>query len=294
MTTIEIINVFSAGAGGGNPAPIVVDADGMSDREMQEVAQYTGHESAFVLRPDSQDSADFVFRFWVPNHEMEMCGHATVAATWLLAQTGRLVGDRVAIRTKSGIVDARISRDGARLIVEISQPAGRLESVDDSMATVIAEVLGISQDALAPYPIQNATTSRTKTLIPLRDVQTLNGLTPQLARIERLCEDLNSTGLYPYAINNGEAQLFEARQFPKSSGYPEDAATGIAAAALTFGLLKNGLLTAPQSQVTIRQGFAMGKPSQIKVTLRFSDGQAIGCWLTGSAERSVDSGNPAR
>lgn len=66
MTTMEIINVFSAGAGGGNPAPIVLDADGMSDRDMQEVAQYTGHESAFVLRPDPQDSADFAFRFWVP------------------------------------------------------------------------------------------------------------------------------------------------------------------------------------------------------------------------------------
>lgn len=133
MTTIEIINVFSAGAGGGNPPPIVLDADGMSDRDMQEVAQYTGHESAFVLRPDPQDSADFAFRFWVPNHEMETCGHAIVAATCLLAQTGRLVRDRVSIRTKSGIVDARISRDGARIIVEISQPAGRIESVDDSI-----------------------------------------------------------------------------------------------------------------------------------------------------------------
>jgi PhzF family phenazine biosynthesis protein len=154
-------------------------------------------------------------------------------------------------------------------------------------------VLGIGKNALAPYPIQNATTSRTKTLIPLLDVQALNSLKPQLARIEQLCEDLNSTGLYPYAVNKGEAQLFEARQFPKSSGYPEDAATGIAATALTFGLLKNGLLTAPQSPVTIRQGFAMGKPSQIKVTLRYSDGQPIGCWLTGSAERSVAPRTPA-
>lgn len=78
-----------------------------------------------------------------------MCGHATVAATWLLAQTGRLVRDRVSIRTKSGIVDAQISRDGGRIIVEISQPAGRIESVDDSMAGVITEVqIGIVIDSL--------------------------------------------------------------------------------------------------------------------------------------------------
>ena len=39
-------------------------------------------------------------------------------------------------------------------------------------------------------------------------------------------------------------QIFDARQFPRASGYPEDAATGIAASALSFGLLDNGMVEA--------------------------------------------------
>jgi PhzF family phenazine biosynthesis protein len=54
----------------------------MSDLETQQIAQTYGHESGFVL-PPLGSGCDFEFRFWVPNHEMVMCGHATVGAVWL-------------------------------------------------------------------------------------------------------------------------------------------------------------------------------------------------------------------
>ena len=48
---VRFVRVFAAGPDGGNPAPIVVDAAGMSDAQMQEVASTYGHESGFVLPP---------------------------------------------------------------------------------------------------------------------------------------------------------------------------------------------------------------------------------------------------
>jgi predicted PhzF superfamily epimerase YddE/YHI9 len=84
--------------------------------------------------------------------------------------------------------------------------------------------------------------------------------------------------LYPYAPSDPDEQVFDARQFPRSSGYPEDAATGIAAAALAFGLLKDGLVEqSPTRVIRVRQGRAMGRPSEI--VLRFSD--EYGLWLGG-------------
>ncbi len=78
--------------------------------------------------------------------------------------------------------------------------------------------------------------------------------------------------------------MFDARQFPKSSGYPEDAATGIAAAALAFGLLDNGLVEATERPIRVRQGRAMGRPSEITVRFRGGGAAAVqGCWLDGSA-----------
>ena len=74
--TVQLVSVFPAGPHGGNPAPVVIDAAGLSDGDMQGIARTYGHESGFVLpAPDGSD-CDFLFRFWVPNHEMPMCGWA--------------------------------------------------------------------------------------------------------------------------------------------------------------------------------------------------------------------------
>ena len=273
---IALVSVFAAGPGGGNPAPVVVDAAGLSSTEMRAVAAAYGHESVFVLPPD-RSGCDFTFRFFVPNHEMEMCGHATLGAVWLLGRLGRLPGTDIRIATLSGVVEAHAAPAG----IEISQPRGKLDPLpdEDQSTGEILAVLGIDRTALALQPIWNASTSRVKTLIPLKSVAILDGLRPDFGRIERVCERIGSTGLYPFAVSgNG---TFDARQFPKFSGYPEDAATGIAAAALAFGLLDSGQATARQP-VRVRQGRAMGRPSEIRVRFQVdSVGTVQGCWLGG-------------
>lgn len=276
--------MFAAGPDGGNPAPIVIDAAGMSDAEMQRVAQVYGHESGFVLPPPQGSGCDFEFRFFVPNHEMSMCGHATVGAVWLLAKLGKLRGDRVSIWTRSGQVEARVETFSRQdILVEVSQPEGRVELLPNApgIEADILDVLGIDAGDLATLPIQNARTSRVKTLVPLKSVSILDGLKPDFGRIEQLCARIDSTGLYPYAMSDRIAQIVDARQFPSSSGYPEDAATGIAAAALSFGLLENGLVEPSVRPITIRQGRAMKRPSEISVRFNLEGGRANGCWLGG-------------
>jgi len=281
---VDLVSVFAAVPHGGNPAPIVADAAGMSDADMQAVAAAYGHESGFVLPAPAGSDCDFAFRFWVPNHEMEMCGHATVGAVWLLNRLGRLPRDHVAIWTLSGRVDARVAGAGTpEAQVEITQPQGQVEALPDAgrVEAEILSVLGITSNELAPLPIQNACTSRVKTMVPLKSVAVLDGLRPDFRRMETICEQIGSTGLYPYAPADLAGKVFNARQFPKSSGYPEDAATGIAAAALAFGLLENGLVAAGEQPIRVRQGRAMGRPSEITVRFRIDAGQVRGCWVGG-------------
>jgi PhzF family phenazine biosynthesis protein len=280
---IHLVSVFAAGPGGGNPAPIVADALGMTDAEMRAVAASHGHESAFVLPPPAGSACDFALRFWVPKHEMEMCGHATVGAVWLLDRLGRLPRSNISIVTLSGVVEARVDEGGTeRAVVEISQPKGEVMALDaEKSVEEILSVLGITARDLAPLPIRNARTSRVKTLIPLKSGAILDALQPDFARIETCCERIDSTGLYPFAVS--DPGIFDARQFPKSSGYPEDAATGIAAAALAFGLLEDGLVAASSQPILVRQGRAMGRPSEIQVRFRTGkDGVVSGCWLGGA------------
>jgi PhzF family phenazine biosynthesis protein len=279
---VRFVSVFSAGPGGGNPVPVVVDATGMSDREMRDVARGFGHESTFVLPPPAGSGCEFALRYWVPHHEMSMCGHATVGTPWLLARLGMLGGDRMSIWTPRGPVTAHIVDAGDDGLVEITQPRGWVEPVRDADVPEILSVLGITADELAPLPLQNACTSRVKTLVPVASVSVLDDLCPDFGRIRQVCDRVDSTGLYPYAPSDLVRQVFDARQFPRSSGYPEDPATGVAAAALSFGLLHNGLVEATDRPILVRQGRAMGRPSQISLRFAMTDGQVDGCWLGGS------------
>ena len=218
MTAVELVSVFTRDGSGGNPCPIVLDAHGMSAADMQEVARRYGHESGFVLRSENEDH-DFAFRFFVPNHEMEMCGHATIGALWLLARHGRISADSVRISTRSGMVTGFIRRDDdGEADVEITQPAGKTVPLTPAQSDDVLQALGIGSEAVSDLPLCNASTSRVKTLIPIKSPDALNALAPSVQAVEAVCNRIGSTGLYPYAVVERASRLFEARQFPRSSG----------------------------------------------------------------------------
>ncbi|WBO21814.1 PhzF family phenazine biosynthesis protein [Sphingomonas abietis] len=285
---IHVVSVFGAGPAGGNPAPIILDADALPDSEMQAITRQYGHEAGFVLQAQEGSGCDLALRFWVPNHEVAMCGHATVGAVWLLDALGRLPTSSLSISTASGIVRATVTHEGsADRIVRVSQPVGEVQEIaNPEFLAEVGSVLGLQATDLASFPVQNARTSRVKTLIPMADEGVLDRLAPDFARMEALCDRVNSTGMYPYAVVNPTLQVFAARQFPRSSGYPEDAATGIAAAALAFGLLANGLVEASDRDIVIRQGWAMGRPSEIRVNFEMKDGAVSACWIGGKVTLS--------
>ena len=116
----------------------------------------------------------------------------------------------------------------------------------------------------------NSSVARPKTLIPVKSADLLHAATgPQNAtKFQQMCESIDSTGLYLY--DSSTMNNIECRQFPKSSGYAEDPATGIAAGALAASLFRRRQhlnSNDEASTTTICQGTAMGRPSQIKVKI---------------------------
>lgn len=282
MPAVEQVDVFCVGSHGGNPAPVVLDADRLTAEEMRGIAAECGHEAGFVLPPSDKRKADLQYRFFVPLAEMDMCGHGTLGTTWLLAHKGKLKPGEVRVETKSGIVRCRISETGE---VAISQPPATISVVDPRYRAAILDVLGVAERDALDLPILNATTSRTKTLVPLTSPITLNALKPDFSRLKSLCETIGSTGLYPFACDFEDERTYHARQFPAASGFPEDAATGVAATALFYGLKQWGLIGTRRT-IRVRQGDAMGRPSRMAVTLADNSDPRAGCWLTGEVRLS--------
>lgn len=282
MSEVHVVEVFKSSQGGGNPAPIVIDAVGLDAEEMMSIARAHGHESGFVFPATSGN--DYRFRFFVPRHEMSMCGHATIGTTWLLYTLGKLESRHLSIETLSGNVSVQIhGEEGEQPFIEISQPAGVVSPLNKpGLRDQIIQAIGLEPEDILDLPFLNSATSRVKTLIPVKSPERLDAASPDSARIEALCEDINSTGFYLFCAHPGKPRQFDSRQFPKASGYPEDAATGIAATALAFGLLEYEMIKPDAASMLIHQGRAMGRPSDIHVRFDLDENaMPRGCFVGG-------------
>jgi PhzF family phenazine biosynthesis protein len=119
---VEVIQtrVFAAGRNGGNPCPVVAVADGLSDGEMQNLARRFSLDTAFILRPRVKD-VDIRVRYFVPDHEMGVSGHATIAAITVLLQNKASCPRSLKIATSTGVFEATWIRDGSRYVITLGQ-----------------------------------------------------------------------------------------------------------------------------------------------------------------------------
>jgi PhzF family phenazine biosynthesis protein len=255
--------VFADGPGGGNPAPVVFGAEDWGTERMRLAAEKFGHETVFVLPP--RDGGEVRLRYFVPHHEMEMCVHATVAATVVLARAGRLTLNPSPVETPLGTRHVTWdTADGTATVEQFAPTFGpEITDLDQVLAA-----LCLPAGALGTGPVRSVSTARPKLMVPVRDQDILDGLDPDYELLWTACEQLDVTGCYPFVRDHEGAA---ARQFPLRAGYPEDPATGVAACAL-------GAYLADPAQpgwhrFSISQGRAMGRPSLIIAEALVEDGQ---------------------
>ena len=276
-----VFDVFAEGPGGGNPCPVVPAADGLDAARMQRIAADHGLESVFLLTP-TVAGAQVRMRYFVPRHEMEMCVHATVAGLTLLAERGAVPTGVVAVQTPLGVLGTEVGADGSVTVEQLRPVFGSpLAGPHDELAAA----LGCPADRiLVGDTPRSVSVSRAKLLVELTDLDALGSLAPDPARVAPLCDRLEVTGLYPFAVPPGAGRRAWARQFPRDSGYLEDAATGLAAGALA-ALLASRETGDGRYRYEIRQGQAMGRPSVITGHATRRDGSVSKIAVSGRAER---------
>ena len=284
---ITYTRVFGATPESGNPCPVVGEADALTAEQMQGLAAQFGVETAFVLSPQHA-GADLRLRYFVPRHEMEMCVHATVGVVTVLARQHRLPATTVKIETPLGMLPVHWRQEGEDIWVTVEQFPPTFAPEQLSGAEVAA-VLGIAEAAidLDVGPIQSVSVSRPKIMVPLGDFAALDNCAPDAEQVGLLCERYHTTGLYPFTLKTRSAERqVEARQFPRQAGYLEDAATGVAAAALAAYLVRYGVFGSPPEgwqKFTVGQGEAMGQPSLMRAAALVEAGQVTQTRITGQA-----------
>jgi trans-2,3-dihydro-3-hydroxyanthranilate isomerase len=238
----------------------------------------------FILKPRA-DAADVRLRYFVPDHEMGISGHATIAAITVALIEGLRPQHR-RIETSSGLFAFRCSHNKNRYVVTLEQNASVFGSCIPRNR--VAPILGIGADDIASNesPIQAVSVSRPKLIVPVKDRQTLNHLRPDFEALWDLCDIEQVSGLYPFTRHTcADGTDAEARQFPLRAGFYEDAATGVAAAALGAYLAKHDLNSRTGShRFRVAQGYAMEAPSLIEAMADCEGGSVKRTAIRGVAE----------
>lgn len=301
MVKVEHWLVFRRGQAGGNPCPVVTEAQPLTPGHMQAIARHYGHESVFVT---AISPTRISLRFFVPRHEMRMCVHATIAAITSLARSGAIaagdgagstmrnahavgVGGNGVVSTASG--QHRVSwTSGDQLEVTVEQAAPWF-GPDAAVHAELSAALRLPPASIAAGArIQAVSVSRPKLIVPLRDAASVHQASPDFPALWALCRGLETTGAYIFAPHpDGDPRHVVARQFPVDVGYPEDPATGVAAAALAAYLAVNHRpAQATWRGIVIDQGDTMGQPSLVRAAALTGPGGTTRTSVTGRAIRT--------
>jgi PhzF family phenazine biosynthesis protein len=289
MRILYQVDAFTTTALTGNPAGVVLSAQGMTDTQMLAVArELNNSETAFVLPADGPDH-DVRVRFFTPTTEVPTCGHATVAAHFARAAEYGLPSGPIVQKTGGGLLQrVEILRTADRVGIGMHQGVAAFgPNLDSDQVDRLLAALGATRSDLAGGgPVQVVSTGHSKVLIELRRRAAVDQLHPNLTVLSALSHEVNCNGFFVFTRDTGHARLLTwARMFAPAIGIPEDPVTGNGHGPLGAYLLRHGLVSAPDGELrfTGRQGEAMRRPGEVRVTVRKRPDNEILASIAGDA-----------
>lgn len=262
MHRLHIVDVFSAKPFLGNPVAVVVDAEGLSALEMQQIARWTNlSETTFVL-PPTVPGADYRLRIFTPRSELPFAGHPTLGSAHAVLSAGVASRrDQLIQECGAGCVVIIPSREHDRWTYRLRLPEAVTTVVDARTAAQLVEVLGDEIDrSREPRVIDVGP----KWLVAkMASIDQLLAITPALDAMRSLEESLGITGVTLYAESSVG---IEVRSFAPSQGVDEDPVCGSGNGAVAVFRRLVGELQIG-GRYTAAQGQCVGRQGQIEIEL---------------------------
>ncbi len=276
----------------GNPATVVLDADGHSDATLMSIAREFAHaEVAFVFAASAPDH-DLRLRFFNARKEAPFVGHATVAAHTVLLALGRRSFGLLRQHSGTGIIEVRAQElrqpSGTETLVEFRQTLPELDNPLPFKTTLrVAEALRLPATQLHEVmPARIARKGGSRLLVPIGDPRALDSLAPNFDTLLSIGNELGTDGFFVFAVNRGSGAdelSTESRMFCPALGIPEDPASGNAHAMLASYLFELGQFGKQSTGFVGYQGRQMKRPAQIYVKLEMDQGSLQAAHIGGGA-----------
>jgi len=271
----------------GNPANVVLDADPLTDEQMQTIATEVNGETAFVLEAEAGDH-DMQVKFFTPRHPVPFVGHATIAAQYVRAKVDGKPAGKVRQRTAAGVLEIEVTEAEGDLRIAITQSPPSLGPViPDHHRRQVLDALGISSPNLhVDCPLQILSKGSSRLLIGLRSADLLDSLKPDLEALTKLTPHVGAEGFFVFALTQGSEGIgTQSRMFCPALGIPEDPVSGNAHGMLGVYLVAHGLMAPKEGLVLFRghQGHWVRRPGIVDVAVESSGKVAQSVRITGDA-----------
>lgn len=280
---VESVDAFTKNSAGGNPAGVVLNSDSLSEDQMLKISAGVGFsETAFV---QSSKKSDFRLRFFTPKAEVDICGHATVAAFTLLNKRKLIKVGNYSAETKAGVIDVEVCSDGV-VMMEQKKPIFS-ETLD---AKEIADSLNISTDKIySKLPVQIVSTGLRDILIPIERLDDLQAIRPNFNKVKKISKNNNTIGYHLFTLETLNSSTAHCRNLAPLYGIPEEAATGTSNAALACYLHKYKIVNEKEAnRLSFEQGYFMNRASEIIVKLKIKNKAIEKVFVGGKATGSMN------
>lgn len=205
---IYTVDAFTDGSGSGNPAGVCILEKEIPERAKQKIASEVNlSETAFLLEKEGV----FELRWFTPETEVDLCGHATLASAHILFTLGIIPAtEDVVFSTKSGVLTARRKND----LIEMDFPSENpweVEIPEDLLMAISSAPLYVGRnrfDYIALYESE----------------EIVRNVVPRLSHVRKL----DSRGLIITSVSSSARYDFVSRFFAPNAGIDEDPVTGSA------------------------------------------------------------------
>ena len=212
MPTLPIyqVDAFAEAVFAGNPAAVCPLESAIDDALMQRIAAENNlSETAFVT--SDAKAGGYRLRWFTPVGEVDLCGHATLAAAFVLFEIMGVAGDAIAFETRSGRLG--VTREDGLLTLEF--PA---------IPAVPAEAPPALLDGLDARPESALRAANGNWMAVYAAPGDVSALAPDMAALSTL----HPGGVMATAPGGDAGVDFVSRFFAPSHGIPEDPVTGSA------------------------------------------------------------------
>ncbi|KZK83707.1 Trans-2,3-dihydro-3-hydroxyanthranilate isomerase [Pseudovibrio sp. W64] len=277
-----LLDVFTDKALAGNPLAVVLDAKGLSDAQMQQIAcEFNLSETVFVLPPDNI-AHNASIRIFTPSMELPFAGHPTVGTAVLMAENRFGAPDNdmdalVLLEEKVGLVRCAVAlqKDKATSaefdVPRLPKPAQKLGEKDVIAAALSLEPNEITFENHKPKAWEAGLPFA---FVPVADMDAINRIQPVHKYWEEAFGTIAHNNAFAYCRQTIHVDsAFHARMVYLENGLPrEDAATGSAVAAFAGSIAEFDQPLDGTHKYLIEQGFKMGRPSSISLEMEMRSG----------------------